>query len=102
MLTWMKVSRSGGHVQGIKIGLPLGPVIPSQSPVGVGLTPASTPNSGIKAGLTSRRRGVDVTDITIRLVATVAAMNFILDNLAVEGIENVANEGCAKHLYIQL
>ncbi len=89
----MKVSRSGGHTQGIKTGLPLAPVIPSQSPVPVGFIPASSPNSGIKAGLTSRRIGADVTDITIRLVARAAAVNFILDKMIREGMGIVGNEG---------
>lgn len=89
----MKVSRSGGHTQGIRTGLPLAPVIPSQSPVPVGLSPASSPNSGIKAELTSRRIGADVTDITIRLVAKAAAVNFILDRVIREGMEIMANEG---------
>lgn len=37
----MKVSRSGGHWQGILIGLPSAPGIPSQSPEPVGFKPAS-------------------------------------------------------------
>jgi len=76
------------------MGLPLAPVIPSQSPVPVGLIPASSPNSGIKSELTSRRIGADITDSTITLeVARTVAANFnMLENVAVEGMENVVNE----------
>jgi hypothetical protein len=46
-LTAMKESRLGGQEQGILI-----PLMPSQSPVPVGLVPAFTPNWGTSAGLT--------------------------------------------------
>jgi hypothetical protein len=46
--TWMNVFLSGGHEQGILTTCPLGPLIPSQSPVPVGFTPDWTPNCGMR------------------------------------------------------
>lgn len=48
--TWMNVSLSGGHWQGILTGFPSAPATPSQSPVPVGFVPASMPKSGTSAG----------------------------------------------------
>lgn len=53
-LTAINWPRSGGQKQGILTTWPAALVIPSQSPVPVGLTPASTPNWGMRSALTSR------------------------------------------------
>lgn len=56
-LTLMKESLLGGHAQGILTTWPAALVIPSQSPVPVGLRPEARPNSGTRAGSTPPAAG---------------------------------------------
>jgi hypothetical protein len=55
--TCKKKFLSGGHEHGILTTWPAAFVIPSQSPVPVGFTPAWTPNAGTSAGSTLRFTG---------------------------------------------
>jgi len=75
--TWIKIVLSGGQEQGILTICPASLVIPSQSPVPVGLTPDWTPNSGTSDGSTSRFMGTLETEIMIESVAKTVVMNFI-------------------------
>lgn len=59
----MKVARSGGQEQGTLTTTPASLVMPSQSPVPVGLRPAACPNSGTRATSTLTAVGAGAVDI---------------------------------------
>jgi hypothetical protein len=69
----MKEARLGGQEQGILI-----PLIPSQSPVPVGLVPGLTPNWGTKAGLTARLSSGRADTLRAKTAETRVDVNFIV------------------------
>lgn len=70
----MKESRLGGQEHGI-----LTPLMPSQSPVPVGLVPALTPNWGTSAGLTPRFSTGIAETLRARTAETRVDVNFIVE-----------------------
>jgi len=69
----VKVVRSGGQLQGIRILL-----IPTQFPVPSGSVPAVTPKAGIKFAGTPRRTGTEETAATKAPAANKAVVYFIV------------------------
>jgi hypothetical protein len=96
----MKNARSGGQAQGILMGLPLAPLTaPSQSPVPVGLILLENPNSGIRAGSTSRLLcsiGAAEETESEATRATSESVNFMFDEELFMQAKKVGN-GCREY-----
>lgn len=80
----MKVSRSGGHEQGILMGFPVSSGIPSQSPVPVGFCPALTPNSGTRVGSDLRSGGmIQLSEESLAPLTLILVLVFIVTGVPV-------------------
>ena len=77
----MNTLRSGGHAQGMRTVCPLALVIPSQSPVPLGLIPDASPNSGTRASLTARRIGAEYTEAIAAVAAIKDVVNFMVEKV---------------------
>jgi len=91
----MNASRSGGHWQGILIGLPSAPAIPSQSPVPVGFKPACKPKGGTKAGSTPLELDAAVADAIGADEATCTAVESAFVTVVAGALEEAATEVAA-------